>query len=165
MFTLLFRGARTPAHTPHRASSRRRSFVPRLDILEDRTALSTLTVTNLGDTGVAGDGSLRGAIMAAAPGDTIEFAPTLSGTIYLGSDLTLDRDLTIQGRLDPAGNPLVALASYWREDGIDLAVNAGVTAAVSGLTFTGATGAGVRNSGTLPRSRVAVTGNSGGNLP
>src|SRR5262245_30288299 len=164
MFTLLFRGARTPAHTPHRAPARRRSFVPRLDVLEDRTALSTLTVTSLADTGVPGDGSLRGEIAAAAPGDTIDFAPSLSGTINLGSDLTIDRDLTVQGRLDPAGNPLVALASYWREDGIDLAVNAGVTAEVSGLTFTGATGAAVLNRGTLTLSRVAVTGNSVGSL-
>src|SRR5262245_50009378 len=165
MLRFLFRGARTPAHAPRRVPSRRRSFVPGLDVLEDRTLPSTLTVTNLTDTGVAGDGSLRGEIAAAAPGDTIDFATSLSGTINLGSDLTIDRDLTIQGRLDPAGSPLVALASYWREDGIDLAVNAGVTAAVSGLTFTGATGAAVRNSGTLTLSRVAVTGNSVGSLP
>src|SRR5215468_1118209 len=137
MLSFLFRGARTPARTKVYTASRRRSFLPRLDVVEDRTAPSTLTVTNLTDTGVTGDGSLRGEIAAAAPGDTIDFAPSLSGTINLGSDLTIDRDLTIQGRLDPAGNPLVALASYWREDGIDLAVNAGVTAAVSGLTFTG----------------------------
>src|SRR5262245_29855074 len=100
-------------------------YRPQLELLEGRSLPSTLTVINLNDTGAPGDGSLRGQIAAAAPGDTIDFAPTLSGTINLGSDLTLDRDLTIQGRLAPDGSPLVALASYWREDGIDLAVSAG----------------------------------------
>src|SRR5262249_16493809 len=107
---------------------------------------------------------LRGQLAAASPGDTIDFAPNLNGAINLGSDLTVDRVLTIQGRLDPAGNPFVALASYGRTDGVDLAVNAGVTAEGPGLTFTGATGAAVLNRGTLTLSRVAVTGNSVGSL-
>src|SRR5262245_39760279 len=160
MFAFLFRGARNRTLLG-KPASRRRSFVPRLEALEDRSLPSTLTVTNLADSGV---GSLRGQLAAAAPGDTIDFAPGLNGTIYLGSDLTVDRNLTIQGRLDPAGSPLVALASYGRIDGIDLAVNPGVTAAVSELTFTGATGAAVLNRGTLTLSRVAVTGNSVGSL-
>lgn len=52
--------------------------VPRLEILEDRGLPSTLVVTNALDTGAAGDGSLRGEIAAAAGGDRIVFAPSLS---------------------------------------------------------------------------------------
>src|SRR5262245_32627293 len=160
MLNFLFRGARS--RTLRRASvSQQRSFVPRLEALEDRSLPSTLTVINLADSGV---GSLRGQLAAAAPGDTIDFAPNLIGTINLASDVTVDRDLTIQGRPDLAGDPLVTLNSWGRDRSIDLFVNPGVTADVSGLTFTGATGAAVRNSGTLTLSRVAVTGNPVGTL-
>ena len=55
---------------PHRA-------VPGLETLEDRTVPSTLMVTNNLDTGVPGDGSLRGEIAAAQSGDTIKFAHSL----------------------------------------------------------------------------------------
>src|SRR5437870_4605068 len=75
---------------PHPRSSRRtlplpRSFLPRLEVLEDRTVPSTFTVTNLADSGT---GSLRAAITAANanPGpDTIQFAHGLHGTIGLTS--------------------------------------------------------------------------------
>jgi hypothetical protein len=68
-------------------------------VLEARLAPATLTVTNNSDTGVAGDGSLRGEIAAAAAGDTIVFAPNLAGTITLtqGTALVLSKNLTIQG--------------------------------------------------------------------
>src|SRR5437763_1437636 len=74
-------------------------FVPRLEALEDRTVPSTLTVTNNLDTGVAGDGSLRGAIAAAQSGDALNFAPSLLGqTITLtGGELTITKSLDIEG--------------------------------------------------------------------
>lgn len=57
------------------------------------TALATITVTNLHD---SGPGSLRQAIADAAPGDTIDFSVT--GTITLASgELVIDEDLTING--------------------------------------------------------------------
>src|SRR5262249_27212908 len=130
-----------------------RSFVP-----------STLTVTNLNDTGAAGDGSLRGQIAAAVPGDTIQFAPNLGGTIALGSTLTLDRNVAVVGNVDAGGNALVTLTrSGWYDyeagGSTDLAVNAGVTASVSGLTLTGATDHAVWNQGNLTLDQVAITGN------
>ena len=51
-----------------------KGFWPQLDPMEDRTLLSTLTVTNNHD---SGSGSLRAAIGAAASGDTIR-SPTIS---------------------------------------------------------------------------------------
>src|SRR5438046_6573111 len=74
-----FRGNRSK-----RPAGRRPSFVPRLENLEDRTVLSTLTVLNNHD---AGAGSLRDAIGHAHSGDTIVFASSLNGqTIALTSD-------------------------------------------------------------------------------
>src|SRR5262249_5788879 len=147
MFTLLFRGARRRAARQSHAAARR-PFVPRLEALEDRSLPST--VTNLAD---AGPGSLRRQLAAAAPGDTIDFAPELNGAIALGSTLTLDRNITVVGNLDAAGNPLVTLS------GAGLAVNPGVTASVFGLTVTGARGFAVFNLGSLTLSRVVVTEN------
>src|SRR5262245_233162 len=74
------------------------SFVPRLDILEDRTLPSTFTVLNLNDSGA---GSLRRAVLLANlnPGaDTINFAPGLTGTIPLTSG-----QLSIVGSLNVIG--------------------------------------------------------------
>jgi hypothetical protein len=74
----------------------RRPFVPRLDVLEDRTVLTTFPVTTLAD---GGPGSLRQAIFLAnaTPGDdTITFAVT--GTINLASALPdLSSNIDIQG--------------------------------------------------------------------
>jgi hypothetical protein len=140
-------------------SSRRFSFVPRVTLLEDRLVPSTLTVTNLRDTGVAGDGSLRGEIAAAAPGDTITFAPNLTGTIGLTSDLAIDRNLTILGNRDSAGNPLVAVSRGEAQGGTDLVANVGVTASVAGLTFTGGNEHAILNHGSLTLDHVAVAGN------
>src|SRR2546430_17221950 len=70
----------------------------RLEALEDRNLLSTLVVTNTSDTGVAGDGSLRGEILAAKNGDKIRFAENLEGqTITLTKgELLLNKNLTIE---------------------------------------------------------------------
>src|SRR5262245_65565453 len=70
-----------PDAPPRQGAKRTRPhrIVPRLEVLEDRTVPSTLTVTNNLDTGVAGDGSLRGQIAAAQSGDTLNFAGSLLG--------------------------------------------------------------------------------------
>src|SRR5215831_18952787 len=88
------RGPRRPVTPIRRARLR-----PTLEALETRDLLSTLTVTNLLDTGVSGDGSLRGEIAAAASGDRIVFARSLAdqtitleaanGPLVLGKDLTI----------------------------------------------------------------------------
>src|SRR5262249_12612974 len=77
-------------------ASQRHQFRPRLEGLEDRTVLGTLTVLNTLDNGA---GSLRDTITGAQSGDTIVFAPSLDGqTITLTSDrLVINKSLDIQG--------------------------------------------------------------------
>jgi hypothetical protein len=96
--------------------------------MERRTLLSTLTVASAADHGT---GSLRDAIAAAAPGDTIKFANALKGrTITLLSPLAISEDLTIQGlgpdrlTVSGGGNGRVFLVT-------------GGAVTISGLTITG----------------------------
>jgi hypothetical protein len=129
--------------------------VPRLDALEDRTLPSILTVTNLRDTGIAGDDSLRGEIAVAQAGDTINFQPGLHGSILLGSTLTLTKNVIIQGNLDASGNPLVSVDGQHQVR--DFFVNTGVAASLIDLGirdgFVPGTdvgqGGGILNQGTL----------------
>jgi hypothetical protein len=112
--------------------TRRGRFVPRIEALEDRTVPSTLTVTNNLDTGVAGDGSLRGEIAAAASGDTINFDPSLAHqTITLTSgELAISKSLDIEGpgadQLTVSGNNASRLFD----------ISSGVTATIAGMTMT-----------------------------
>src|SRR5690349_2158216 len=55
----------------------RRRHIRRLDVLEDRTLLSTLLVRSVADDGSAG--TLRAVLAAAHNGDTIQFARALDG--------------------------------------------------------------------------------------
>src|SRR5262245_4258246 len=103
--------------------------VPRLEALEDRTVLSTLTVVNNLD---QGSGSLRQAILDAHSGDTIDFARSLQGqTITLTSgELVIDKSLDIEGlgakKLAVSGNHVSRV----------FAINGPVTVAIAGLTIT-----------------------------
>src|ERR1019366_72744 len=76
--------------------SRRPTFRPTLETLEDRWVPSTLTVRNNLDSGAV---SLRAEIAAARSNDTIVFAPSLVGqTITLTSgELLINKNLTIAG--------------------------------------------------------------------
>ncbi|MEX2308964.1 MAG: choice-of-anchor Q domain-containing protein [Pirellulales bacterium] len=90
------------------AKSRRLSFEP----LEERRLLATITVNTLIDVNNGSDGltTLREAIAAAMPNDTIDFAVT--GTINLMSigsgHLTVNKSLTIQG----PGADLLTIKAY-----------------------------------------------------
>ena len=84
--------------------------VPQLEILEDRTVPSTLTVTSAADDSSAG--TLRVVLAAAHNGDTIRFVPQLNGqTIVLTQgQLVINQSLAIAGpgaaRLAISGNDL-----------------------------------------------------------
>src|SRR5271168_665694 len=132
---------------------------------------ATLTVNNINDTGM---GSLRGEILAASSGDTINF--NVSGTIMLGSSLPA---ITIGLTIDGSGQSITV-------DGKNLfqilSVNAGATLHLQFLTLAhgfaignvgigpgevaGAGGA-IVNNGTLTITNCTlldnrVTGNSAG---
>ncbi len=157
-------------------------FIPKLQTLRvligilvtTATSLyaATITVTNTTDN-VASPavGSLRGAIAAAADGDTIEFAPAVTGTITLaGAELVLDKSLTISGpgaaTLALSGNQLSRVFT----------IPTGKTVSLSGLTVRGGKtvfagvsipagdGGGILNAGTLALTDCIMTANqtSGG---
>jgi hypothetical protein len=119
----------------------RRSFLPRLLVLEDRTLPSTLTVLTSADSGA---GSLRAAIAAAQSGDQIVFDPGLRGqTITLTSgELAISKDLDIEG----LGADLLAVSGNHASRVFN--ISGGVTVTIAGLTITdglalpGATGPG-----------------------
>jgi hypothetical protein len=135
---------------------------PTLEALEARDLPSTLVVTSVGDTGVRGDGSLRGEIAAARFGDRIVFAPSLAGrTITLEAakgPLVLNKILTIQGpgagKLTISGNDATEI----------FCVAAGSRDTISGLTIArgsadGAVGGGIKNQGTLTLVDCVLSGN------
>ncbi|MFL6429544.1 MAG: hypothetical protein ACJ71S_14960 [Acidobacteriaceae bacterium] len=143
---------------------------------------NTLTVTNRNDSGA---GSLRDAIATANAGDTIEFSVT--GTIPLTSaELALDKNLTIKGpgaaQLAISGNGqfrilfipsgTIAISGLTIENGAspgngNAILNAGTltlsNCAVSdsgSVFFTGNSGGGIANSGTLKLVHSTVSHNS-----
>ena len=149
------RGQRRP-HTP----TRRVRLRPTLEALETRDLLSTLAVTNLLDTGVSGDGSLRGEIAAAASGDRIVFADSLAGqTITLNpglGPLLLNKDLTIQG---PGADKLTISGNNATEV-FDIP---GGTVTITGLTIADGkasfSGGGISNDGTLTITNSTLSDN------
>src|SRR5260370_924503 len=81
-----------------RPAQKVRAYRPRLEVLEDRTLLSTYLVDHLADdtVGAGLNGSLRYAITQAVDGDTINFGVT--GTINLAGALpNLTHSISIEG--------------------------------------------------------------------
>jgi hypothetical protein len=153
-----------------RTLPRRHRFRPRVETLDGRCLPSTLTVTNALDTGVAGDGSLRGEIAAAQSGDTVVFAPSLDGqTITLGGyGLYIDKNLNIEG---PGANSLAisggnqsqvfAVAHGAQVTLSGMTVENGKSFNASGFGFGGGyfDGGGILNNGTLTLSGDTLSGN------
>lgn len=143
-------------------SPRRRQTHLRVETLETRALPSTLTVTDLGDDG---PGTLRAALGMAAAGDTIDFAPGLSGTILLTSgELVVNQSLSITGpgadRIAVSGGDATRV----------LEVAAGAAVAIEGLTITAGrvtaagtgtgVGAGIANYGSLTLTGCDIVDNT-----
>jgi hypothetical protein len=132
-------------------SSRRASL--RVESLEGRELLSTLTVTSLNDSGA---GSLRQAIIDTQSGDTINFQSGLTGTIPLTSnELYISKNLTING----GGAITIDGNHQWR----DFEIAGVATVTLSGLTITdggGLYGGNIDNNGTLTVDACTISNSS-----
>jgi hypothetical protein len=141
----------------------RSRFGPRVELLEDRTVLSTLTVLNSADHGA---GSLRQALIDAHDTDTISFAPNVHKIVLTSGELDIGKNVSIMG---PGANRLTVSGN---DAGRVLHIEGGVTVDVSGLTIShgkvgssdgGAVpgGGGIRNEvgGTLKLDSVTVENN------
>jgi len=123
--------------------------------------MATITVTNNSDNL---PGSLRQAIISAVSGDTIDFAPALSGaTIVLTSgELTIAKNLSIINN-----NPLNVTVSGNNATRV-FSISATFIVSMSGLTITNGrqafqSGAGILNFGNLTITLCTISDNSNGN--
>jgi hypothetical protein len=138
-----------------------RAYRPRLQVLEDRTLLSTYLVDHLADDGVGSgtSGSLRYCITNAVDGDAITFGVT--GTINLTGALPgLGHNISING---PGANLMTLNGGH--------AFSVWATVAISGLTIAngrgvddvgywyGHPGGGIFNAGTLSVSNCVLSAN------
>jgi hypothetical protein len=126
-------------------------------------ALTTWTISSLGDN-ASNSATLRGAIAAAAPGDTIQFS--VNGTITLsGGELAIDKNLTING---PGASSLtISGNNVGRVFHITVPT---ITVTISGLTISNGRvvilccqagrGGGIANWGTLTLTNSTVSQNS-----
>lgn len=89
-------------------------------------SLATLTVTNNGDSGV---GSLRQALSDSVVGDTVTFSTTM--TVNLNAQLTITKDVTLEGDLNHDGIADVTLNGQYKTRVLQVA--SGVTATLDGL--------------------------------
>jgi len=122
---------------------------------------STSTVTNIGDSGA---GSLRAALGSASPGDTIVFAPGVTGTIALATSLSVAQSVTIQG----PGAGIITLDGQTTVRVINVTAGtltlSGVTVA-NGLAISGGLGGGINvvDGAGLNVSDSVFTGNQADN--
>ncbi len=127
-------------------------------------AAQTFTVTNLSDSGVSGDGSLRGEVLAAnanAGADTINFASGLPGAITLsGEGLQIKDPVDIEG--PGPGQLTVAQSSKKRVIHINLSNPGPVT--IAGLHIADGTASGpggnILNDIESPASSLTVVNSS-----
>jgi len=140
-----------------------------IEALEDRVVPATITVTNLGDSGI---GTLRAAIEQAnvdSTPDTISFAPAVTGEINLMTALPdLSADITIAGP-GPTVLTVARSAAAGSPEFRVLTVPSGAEVAVSGLTIAGGQvsntyGGGISNAGTLALTDLDLSGNSAGSF-
>jgi hypothetical protein len=78
----------------HHPALRRPAVIPRVEALEPRMVLSTLTVLNNLDHGA---GSLRDTIAGAVSGDTIAFAKSVRSITLTSGELAITQSLNIDG--------------------------------------------------------------------
>ena len=135
-------------------------FLFLLSIVCAPAGAATLTVINTLD---GGAGSLRAALASAGSGDTIVFAPGVTGSIALLSTLSITQPVTIQG-------PGVANLTLDGQASVQvMAISSAGNLTLSGVTIangkTAGFGAGINiaGGGVLTVSNCAFVGNEAGN--
>ena len=125
---------------------------------------ATITVTNGNDSGL---GSLRRAIVFASPGDTINFAPSVTTVNLTSGELVIDKNLAITG---PGANRLAVQRSTNAPPfRIFHIISSTVTTHISGFKISNGSvvggvgsdgdGGGIRNSGALTLTDSIVSDN------
>ena len=126
---------------------------------------ATINVTTTGDTVSCGTPcSLRGAIAVANSGDTINI-PAGTYTLTLDAELSIDKNLTLNGA--GSGDTIIQVATSSADATSRVFNITGVTVAISGVAVqngnTGDDGDGILNSGTLTLTNSTVSGNTASN--
>jgi CSLREA domain-containing protein len=144
---------------------RKATYRPFVEVLEDRSLLSTLVVNSTGDAGGTCPGAsctLRQAIATAVSGDTIEFAAGITTIGLTSGQLNVfDKNLTING---PGAN----LLTVQRSDAIGtpdfriFEISGPVNVTISGLTIANGKapdlgGGGIYISGGISKPKVTLT--------
>src|SRR5882724_4422272 len=129
------------------------------------TPAATITVTSSNDNG---PGSLRQAILDASPGDTINFAPSVTTVTLTSGELVIYKNLTITG---PGANRLTVQRSppngpYFRIFRIS---SSAVTVSISGITishgfllYSADGGGGILSAGVLTLTDCTISHNNSG---
>ena len=163
-FTWCGRNGGTVGAGSRSARVNRHRLRPALLELEERRLLSTIVVNNPTDTPVAGQTDLRQAIgqaNAAGGSDTIDFDSTVFATPRTISLKSGVLELSDSGQLTITG-PTAGLTVSGSSSGV-FQIDAGASAAFSGLTITGGLateGGGVLNSGNLTLTNCALSNNT-----
>lgn len=144
--------------------SRRLPSRPSLELLEERSLLSTYVVTTTADSGA---GSLRQAILDANANNTVSnqilFSASLVGPIDLLSELPAIDDVSLSP--ESGGNVTVERSSAGNTPAFRIfTINAARTVSMTGLTIANGLvhgdGAGILNEGTLTVAQSTITGNT-----
>jgi len=123
---------------------------------------ATITVANGND---SGSGSLRQAIVDASPGDTINFAPSVTTITLTSGELVIDKDLTMTG---PGANRLTVTTNPPDFVSFRVVTISSSTASVSisgitisdGFTQEGPGGGGILSAGVLTLTGCTISDNS-----
>ena len=116
-------------------------------------AAATLTVITTNDSGA---GSLRQAVADAVSGDTITFDLSLAGqTITLASDLTIDKNLTIDGS---GLSPQITISGG---DVAKISVVSSPVITISNLTITNGNAGAIFSGGNLTIQNSTLKNNAG----
>ena len=123
---------------------------------------ATITVTNGND---SGSGSLRQAIVDASPGDTVNFAPSVTTVNLISDELLIDKNLTITG---PFADHVVVRRSTNSTPFRIFEIYSTVTVSISRLTISNGiasgrnsdgVGGGIRSAGVLTLTDSTILGN------